>query len=113
MFWATVATLGVSATLIAYSQFIIAVKIFGGLYLLWLAFKSGRNAFATATASVLNVERTPTLTSIYSRGVNAPSHQSQSHPRVGFNRCSIVERQWACSQCFSGGLCGHRMSGVR
>ena len=69
MFWATVATLGVSAALIAYSQFIVAVKIFGGLYLLWLAFKSGRNAFVTAAASVMNVERTPTLTSIYSRGV--------------------------------------------
>lgn len=68
MFWATVATLGVSAALIAYSQFIIAVKIFGGLYLLWLAFKSGRNALAAETASVLNVERAPRLTSVYSRG---------------------------------------------
>jgi threonine/homoserine/homoserine lactone efflux protein len=69
MFWATVATLGVSAALIAYSQFIIAIKIFGGLYLLWLAFKSGRNAFATAVASELNVEQVPTWTSLYSRGV--------------------------------------------
>ncbi|WP_233886827.1 LysE family translocator [Paraburkholderia flagellata] len=69
MFWATVATLGVSAALIAYSQFIIAVKIFGGLYLLWLAFKSGRSALASAAASALKAERTPTLTSIYSRGV--------------------------------------------
>jgi threonine/homoserine/homoserine lactone efflux protein len=68
MFWATVATLGVSAALIAYSQFIIAVKIFGGLYLLWLAFKSGRNALATATASVLQVDRTPTLMRVYARG---------------------------------------------
>jgi len=69
MFWATVATLGMSAALIAYSQFITAVKIFGGLYLLWLAFKSGRNALATATAPVLEAERTPTLSSIYSRGL--------------------------------------------
>lgn len=69
MFWATVATLGVSAALIAYSQFIIAVKIFGGLYLLWLAFKSGRNALASAAASEVEAERTPTLTSVYSRGV--------------------------------------------
>lgn len=69
MFWATVATLGVSAALIAYSQFIIAVKIFGGLYLLWLAFKSGRNALASAAPSVVEAERTPTLMSVYSRGV--------------------------------------------
>ncbi|PYE27795.1 threonine/homoserine/homoserine lactone efflux protein [Paraburkholderia silvatlantica] len=68
MFWATVATLGVSAALIAYSQFIIAVKIFGGLYLLWLAFKSGRNALATA-ASALKTGQTPTLTNVYSRGL--------------------------------------------
>lgn len=69
MFWATVATLGVSAALIAYSQFIIAVKVFGGLYLLWLAFKSGRSALASAAASAVETERTPTLTSVYSRGV--------------------------------------------
>jgi threonine/homoserine/homoserine lactone efflux protein len=68
MFWAIVATLGVSVALIAYSQFIIAVKIFGGLYLLWLAFKSGRNALATAATSVQKEERTPTLTSVYARG---------------------------------------------
>jgi threonine/homoserine/homoserine lactone efflux protein len=68
MFWATVATLGVSAALIAYSQFIIAVKIFGGLYLLWLAFKSGRNALATAATSAMQLERTQTLTGVYARG---------------------------------------------
>lgn len=68
MFWATVATLGVSAALIAWSQFIIAVKIFGGLYLLWLAFKSGRTALATAVASSLKAERMQTLTSFYARG---------------------------------------------
>jgi len=68
MFWATVAALGVSAALIAWSQFIIAVKIFGGLYLLWLAFKAGRNALATATESVMNVEQKPTLSSVYWRG---------------------------------------------
>jgi threonine/homoserine/homoserine lactone efflux protein len=69
MFWATVAALGVSAALIAWSQFIVAIKIFGGLYLLWLAFKSGRNALSSAAASVVKVERAPTLTSVYLRGV--------------------------------------------
>jgi threonine/homoserine/homoserine lactone efflux protein len=68
MFWATVAALGVSAALIAWSQFIIAVKIFGGLYLLWLAFKSGRSALATAVASPLKAQRIPPLTSFYTRG---------------------------------------------
>ncbi|MEX3984384.1 LysE family translocator [Paraburkholderia sp. EG287A] len=69
MFWATVAALGVSAALIAWSQFIVAIKIFGGLYLLWLAFKSGRNALSSAATSAVEVERAPTLTSVYLRGV--------------------------------------------
>jgi threonine/homoserine/homoserine lactone efflux protein len=53
MFWATIAAIGVSAALIAWSQFIIAVKISGGLYLLWLVFKSGRTALATVDGSTL------------------------------------------------------------
>jgi threonine/homoserine/homoserine lactone efflux protein len=68
MFWAKVAALGVSAALIAYSQFILAIKIFGGLYLLWLAFKSGRSALATAATSVMKPEQTQTMTSVYARG---------------------------------------------
>jgi len=68
MFWAMVATSGVSTALIAYSQFIVAVKIFGGLYLLWLAIKSGRNALVPAISSVLKEEQAQTLTSVYARG---------------------------------------------
>jgi threonine/homoserine/homoserine lactone efflux protein len=68
MFWATVATVGISAALIAYSQFIVAVKIFGGLYLLWLAFKSGRTALATAASSSSETEPQATLKSLYVRG---------------------------------------------
>ncbi|RKU04701.1 lysine transporter LysE [Burkholderia sp. Nafp2/4-1b] len=68
MFWATVAMLGVSAALIACSQFIIAVRIFGGLYLLWLAFKSARSALDCAPHSVPGTARAPTSTSIYCRG---------------------------------------------
>lgn len=43
-YWAMLAALGLSAALTAYSGFLIGVKICGGLYLLWLAFKSGRAA---------------------------------------------------------------------
>ncbi|TDN58719.1 LysE family translocator [Paraburkholderia sp. BL10I2N1] len=68
MFWATMATLGVSAALIAWSQFIIAVKISGGLYLLWLAFKAGRTALSNIDASSLKAERMQTWTSFYARG---------------------------------------------
>lgn len=68
MFWAAVAKLGISAALVAYSQFIVAVKIFGGLYLLWLAFKSGRTAFAPAAAAPRKMDRPDTLKSLYARG---------------------------------------------
>lgn len=44
-FWAMLAALGLSAALTAYSGFLVAVKICGGVYLLWLAFKSGRSAW--------------------------------------------------------------------
>ena len=45
LFWAMLAALGLSAALTAYSGFLLAVKICGGVYLLWLAFKSGRSAW--------------------------------------------------------------------
>src|SRR5262245_5284150 len=61
MFWATVAALGVSAALVAWSQFIIAVKIFGGLYLLWLAFKSGRTALSHVDVATPTTPRTRSL----------------------------------------------------
>ncbi|MGF6758225.1 LysE family translocator [Paraburkholderia sp. GAS42] len=68
MFWATVATVGISAALIAWSHFIVAIKIFGGLYLLWLAFKSGRTALATAATTSPKREQPEKLTSLYARG---------------------------------------------
>ena len=68
MLWASVAVLGVSAALIAYAPFIVAIRIFGGLYLLWLAFKSARNALGRVPPAVSETARTPTLTSIYCRG---------------------------------------------
>lgn len=67
MFWATVATLGVSATLIAWSRFLVALKLFGGFYLLWLAFKSGRSALV-AKAGASGVQRPQTAASLYTRG---------------------------------------------
>lgn len=51
LFWAMIATLGVSATLLAYSQFLVVIKLFGGLYLLWLAFKSARSAMRASDSA--------------------------------------------------------------
>ena len=68
MFWATFAKLGISAALVAYSQFIFAVKIFGGLYLLWLAFKSGRKALSSAAVTQRKTDRPDTVEGLDLRG---------------------------------------------
>jgi len=45
-FWGFLAALGLSTLLIQYAEVLIAIKILGGLYLFWLAYKSARSAFA-------------------------------------------------------------------
>lgn len=69
MFWATVATVGISAALMAYSQFLVAIKIFGGLYLLWLAYKSGRMALSHSIAASSKTDRPATPRRLYVRGL--------------------------------------------
>ncbi|TKC86281.1 LysE family translocator [Trinickia terrae] len=46
-FWATLATLGLSAVLTAYSGLLVAIKVAGGAYLLWLALKSAKSALTS------------------------------------------------------------------
>lgn len=68
MFWAIVATVGISAALIAYSHFIVAIKIVGGLYLLWLAFKSGRMALSPSRVASSKAGQHTTLKALYTKG---------------------------------------------
>lgn len=42
--WAILTIFGLSATLAAYASALLAIKVFGGLYLLWLAYKSFKSA---------------------------------------------------------------------
>ncbi|MDA8746583.1 LysE family translocator [Litoreibacter sp.] len=44
--WALLTVFGLSALLASYAQALVAIKIFGGLYLLWLAYKSLKSAVA-------------------------------------------------------------------
>jgi threonine/homoserine/homoserine lactone efflux protein len=67
-FWALLATLGVSEALIAWSHFIMAIKVFGGVYLLWLAFKSGRSALTMTRSAAHQAERSQPLANLYGRG---------------------------------------------
>ncbi|AXX98380.1 LysE family translocator [Profundibacter amoris] len=42
--WAVLTVFGLSAIMASYASALIAIKIFGGLYLLWLAYKSFKSA---------------------------------------------------------------------
>ncbi len=44
--WAILTAVGLSAVIAAYSSALVAIKIAGGLYLLWLAYKSFRSALS-------------------------------------------------------------------
>lgn len=68
-FWATLAALGLSAALLAFSGLMAGLKIFGGGYLLWLAFKSGRSALRTAPARTHASDAQLSLRRLYTRGV--------------------------------------------
>jgi threonine efflux protein len=67
-FWAMLAALGLSAVLTAYSGFLVAVKIFGGVYLLWLAFKSGRAALKPPQRSASANPADARARRLYTRG---------------------------------------------
>jgi threonine/homoserine/homoserine lactone efflux protein len=47
--WGLLAAFGLSAVMARYSQTLIAIKVLGGIYLLWLALKSARSALKPST----------------------------------------------------------------
>lgn len=51
MMWALLAACGVLTVLATFAQLLIVLKIGGGLYLLWLAFKAGKSALRRPDAS--------------------------------------------------------------
>jgi threonine efflux protein len=54
MFWAVMAALGTAAVLASYANALVAIKIAGGLYLLYLAWKSAQAALAPKAAFLGN-----------------------------------------------------------
>ncbi|SIT47078.1 Lysine exporter protein LysE/YggA [Paraburkholderia piptadeniae] len=68
-FWAMLAALGLSAALLAFSGLMAGLKIFGGCYLLWLAFKSGRSALQSTPARAQTPNAHLSLRRLYTRGV--------------------------------------------
>ncbi|MFP3582197.1 LysE family translocator [Paraburkholderia sp. SIMBA_055] len=68
-FWALLASLGLSALLATYSECLVAIKIAGGVYLLWLGFKSARSAFAPAALPAGDARQNEPLKRLYLRGL--------------------------------------------
>jgi threonine/homoserine/homoserine lactone efflux protein len=68
--WALLAAVGLSALLATYSQALVAIKIAGGLYLLWLAWRAARSAFRPAAPyAEMPAARAELLANVYARGV--------------------------------------------
>ena len=70
--WATLAATGVAAVLATYAQALFFIKIAGGLYLLYLAYKSARSAFSKPAAQAdmpENMGGRPEYWKLYRRGL--------------------------------------------
>ena len=71
LFWAILAAPGMSAALAPYTQALFVIKIFGGVYLLYLAFRAGRSAMKPVSdfVSVDTGRATPRYRALYRQGL--------------------------------------------
>ncbi|WP_094782006.1 LysE family translocator [Paraburkholderia ribeironis] len=67
--WALLASLGLSAVLASYSECLVAIRIAGGLYLLWLGFKSARSAFNAGMLPASTARPNEPFKRLYLRGL--------------------------------------------
>ncbi|MGO4570019.1 LysE family translocator [Rhizobium sp. 2YAF20] len=67
-FWAVLAATGISTILTAYAEALFAIKIAGGLYLLYLAYRSANSALSP-TARQVKTDTPTRRTTLYRRGV--------------------------------------------
>ena len=69
MFWAILAATGISAVLATYAEALFAIKIAGGLYLLYLAYKSAKSALSARLPQSRAADATSARFVLYRRGV--------------------------------------------
>ncbi|MBJ7263313.1 MAG: LysE family translocator [Burkholderiaceae bacterium] len=69
MSWAALAATGVSALLAAYAHALYAIKILGGIYLLYLASKAAKSAFEPRDFALATSDTVPNAGSLYRRGL--------------------------------------------
>lgn len=69
--WAMLAATGLSAVLSSYAHALFAIKIAGGLYLLYLAYKSARSAMSKPKIQTVSEEvaKAPAYLALYRRGL--------------------------------------------
>lgn len=85
--WGLLAAFGLSTILVQYSQVLIAIKILGGLYLLWLSFRSAKSALRpTEFTAEIGADLERSAISHYLRG--AAMHLT--NPKAIFVWLSIV-----------------------
>jgi threonine/homoserine/homoserine lactone efflux protein len=69
-FWATTTALGLAALLSAYAGFLTVLKILGGLYLLWMAWKAFRSAARRDETNVSTIGIAPmSMRKLYFKGL--------------------------------------------
>lgn len=70
MFWAILAATGLSAVLAAYANALFVIKILGGVYLLYLAFRAARSAMrkTSEVTDMMNRRHTQPWTQLYRQG---------------------------------------------
>lgn len=71
IFWAVLAATGLSAILAAYAEAIFLIKIAGGLYLIFLAYKSARSALKSGSVQMAAgaTSNKPGYRTLYRRGL--------------------------------------------
>ncbi|ABK08737.1 LysE family translocator [Burkholderia orbicola] len=71
LFWAILAATGVSAVLAAYAEALVVIKMVGGVYLLYLAFRTGRSALKPGPgfAKMEPGRPTPPYRRLYRQGI--------------------------------------------
>ncbi|MBX4955714.1 LysE family translocator [Rhizobium lentis] len=67
--WGLIAVTGISTVLVRYANALIVLKIAGGLYLLWLAWKAARSAAAEDTPTSGLGRPAAALGTLYRRGI--------------------------------------------
>ena len=67
--WGLIAATGLSALLTRCAQALVILKVTGGVYLLWLAFKSARSAMRGENVAMPPPRERPSASTLYRRGV--------------------------------------------